>query len=342
MKPSVSVIMSVYNGERYLRAAIDSVLTQTFTDYELIVIDDASTDRSTAILAEYAARDARLVLLRNETNLGLTKSLNIGLQAARGWYIARQDADDISLPSRFSRQVQYLDEHRETQLLGTQCIYIDAHGTRIGETRHPISDITIRWCFLADNAIAHPSAMFRRALIEHTGLYYDTSLRYAQDYDLWVRMAEHGGVANLDEPLIQYRIHPASISLQRRQEQQAIANQIATRQLVRLLPELEQQPDQTETLRNLVFGQPVHTPEDRALIEKLLHAFRTQHQLSIQQYQTLRRYSVQRMLNTLRDTTQWWSSPVLWQLARLDGGSVTRYIIAHAVHKGLRAIRVVR
>jgi len=178
MIPSVSVIMSVYNGERYLREAIDSILTQTYTDFEFVIINDASTDASSGILAKYATHDSRIILLQNDTNLGLTKSLNIGLRLARGRYIARQDADDISLPHRFERQVRYLDEHPETMLLGAQCLLIDAQGMPIADRSHfPTTEMTIRWYLLADNAIAHPTVLFRRSLIETTALCYDTSPR---------------------------------------------------------------------------------------------------------------------------------------------------------------------
>ena len=126
--PKISVVMAVYNGERHLREAIDSILNQTFADFEFVIIDDASTDRSGRILQEYAGKDKRIVIIGNETNMGLSKSLNKGIRLTKGEYIARMDADDISFPDRFEKQVKFLDDHNDIGILGTHYLQMDIGG----------------------------------------------------------------------------------------------------------------------------------------------------------------------------------------------------------------------
>ncbi len=234
MRPEISVVMSVYNGERYLKEALDSILEQTFSDFEFIIIDDGSTDRSREILTEYAAREARIRLIENAQNIGLTKSLNKGLLQAQGRYIARQDADDISLPQRFEMQLAYLTAHQKIGLLGTSCTTIDKYG-KAGKIREkPVTDTEIRWTILFDNPFWHTSVMFRRKLIKEHQLMYTEHIKFAQDYELWARMLHHTRAANLATPLVNVRFHSEQISTQKLDEQEATVLQVAKRELNRL------------------------------------------------------------------------------------------------------------
>lgn len=201
--------MSVYNGRKYLREAIDSVLNQTFADFELIAIDDGSTDGSGAILREYT--DPRLKLLTNETNLGLIGSLNRGLAAARGEYVARQDCDDLLEPERLAKQVAYLDAHPDVVLVGTWMQLIDEQGADITLWRYPTTNAEIRWAMLFNTAVGHPASMFRTAVARDAGGYSPDFL-FAEDYDLWSRLATRGNVANIPEPLQRYRVHGNTVS----------------------------------------------------------------------------------------------------------------------------------
>jgi hypothetical protein len=201
--------MSVYNGERYLREAVDSVLNQSYAAFEFIVIDDGSTDGSLEILNSY--RDPRIRILRNERNLGLIGSLNKGLAAAEGEYLARQDCDDLLAPDRLARQVAYLDEHTDVVLVGTWMQLIDERGADITLWRYPGTDAEIRWATLFNTAVGHPSAMFRTEVAKRIGGYSSECL-YAEDYDLWSRLATHGKTANLPEPLQRYRVHGNTVS----------------------------------------------------------------------------------------------------------------------------------
>lgn len=204
--------MTVYNGERYLHAALDSILAQTFADFELIVIDDASTDGSSAILDNYD--DRRIMRLTNDTNFGLTRSLNRGLDAARGRYIARMDADDISLPKRFEVQVAYLDTHSQTGLVSMEMQTIDEDGMPLPRptTYEIMAGPYFHWSMLWRNLIVHPTVMMRRAVLETHYLRYDEAYRTAQDYDLWLQLAEYAGVAKLPDVGLLYRVHPGSVT----------------------------------------------------------------------------------------------------------------------------------
>lgn len=205
--PIITVLMSVYNGERYLKEAIDSILTQTFTDFEFIIIDDASTDKTPEILNSY--HDNRIKIIRNDKNIGLTKSLNKGLEFSNGLYIARMDADDVSLPDRFMKEVAFLNTYPEIAVVGTASYIIDQEGNVI---RILIPSKSPRYCdFLKKNQIIHGSIMLRRSILKkYSG--YDELFRYCQDYALWLQMAKMEKISNIQEILYKLRIHGDSIS----------------------------------------------------------------------------------------------------------------------------------
>ncbi len=159
--------MSVYNGEKYLREAIDSILGQTFKDFEFLIIDDGSTDSSVEIIRSYA--DPRIRLIQNEENIGLSRSLNKGLKLARGEYIARMDADDISLPRRLAAQVGLLDKQPDIGLVGTSIQLIDCDGERMHVHRVPTTHAQILWALCFTTPLAHPSVVFRKVIIECVG-----------------------------------------------------------------------------------------------------------------------------------------------------------------------------
>jgi glycosyltransferase involved in cell wall biosynthesis len=227
--------MSVYNGQKYLREAIDSVLNQTFADFELIAIDDGSTDGSGAVLREYT--DPRLKLLTNETNLGLIGSLNRGLAAARGEYVARQDCDDLLEPERLAKQVAYLDAHPDVVLVGTWMQLIDEHGADITLWRYPTTNAEIRWAMLFNTAVGHPAAMFRAAVARDAGGYSPDFL-FAEDYDLWSRLAARGNVANIPEPLQRYRVHGNTVSTKNSARQMQTRLAISKRNIEQVSREL--------------------------------------------------------------------------------------------------------
>jgi glycosyltransferase involved in cell wall biosynthesis len=200
--PAVTVLMAVHNGERHLRESIESVFAQTFADFELLVVDDGSTDATPEILSGYA--DPRLRVVRNELNLGLTRSLNRGLAESRGRYVARQDADDVSAPERLKRQVTFLDANVDVRLLASSHVRIREDGSVIAVRSAPTDATAIRWRLLFLNAFAHSSVMFRREDDQALGGFSE-EFAFAQDYDLWSRLAFTGAVAALPDPLVRYR-----------------------------------------------------------------------------------------------------------------------------------------
>lgn len=216
--PRISVVMPVHNGETYLPLAIESILRQTFTDFEFIILDDGSTDRSRAILDFYARSDGRVrpILCAHR---GITAILNDGLAAARGEFIARMDADDISLPERLATQLRFLDNQPEVVALGSALEVIDPDGDPIHIMRWPGDHEEIdRRLLLGQGGLPHPAALMRRRTLNDAGGYREQFV-VAQDKDLWLRLAERGRLANLAEPLLRYRQHLRSISSLRQDEQ---------------------------------------------------------------------------------------------------------------------------
>lgn len=204
MKPRVSVIMGVYNTKKYVSQAIDSILKQTYVDFEFIIIDDKSNDGVSDILRKYAKKDKRIRLYHNKQNLGLTKNLNVGLKKARGEYIARMDADDVALPKRFAEEVRFLDAHPEIALVGTWADVINKDNKVIGEIKYAPDHKTIRRNMTERSQIIHPSVMFRKSIIRKVGV-YDPNLRTAQDYEYFARIMSQFQVANIPKKLMQYR-----------------------------------------------------------------------------------------------------------------------------------------
>lgn len=253
--PRVSMLMPVYNGRRHLRTAVESVLNQTFKDFEYIIIDDGSTDDTWDILSEYATWDQRIRLVRNEQNMGVTGSLNKGVALARGDYIARQDADDVSLPHRLDRQVQYMDIHPNVGLVGTwaQLIYEDGNQ---GET---VTSSTmagvIRWTLLFGNCFVHPSVMLRKTVLRQIGT-YDPQRPHAEDYDLWSRMSFTIPLTNLPEVLVHKRLGASRVSSRHLQVQEETAIQVMHTAIIRLLGE-NVSIDAIRNLRQVVCTTPL-------------------------------------------------------------------------------------
>ena len=210
--PRVTVLMPVFNGERYLREAIDSILAQTFRDFELLIIDDGSTDGSEKIIL--SLHDARIRYISNGTNRGLTATLNRGIKAARGEYIARMDCDDISLPERLAQQIAHLDSNPACAMVAAKAILIDTEGGECGTWNDDDNFTSSEQIFLRlprANCIVHPSIMIRTSLLSTQG--YDPQQRHCEDYDLWLRMAADGyRIDKLDQQLLKYRINPLSVT----------------------------------------------------------------------------------------------------------------------------------
>jgi glycosyltransferase involved in cell wall biosynthesis len=202
MTTRISVILPVYNGEKFIALSINSILNQTFKDFEFIIINDGSTDDTCNIIQSY--RDSRVSIIDNEKSQGIATSLNLGLRCASGEIIIRQDADDISLPTRFEKQVAYLGSHPEVGVLGTCVRMIDEDGNFIREEKKYTDHTMIEWGSLFGCQMIHPSIAMRKGMVLEVGGYraYET-----EDYDLWARLFEKTRFANLPESLLLYRRH---------------------------------------------------------------------------------------------------------------------------------------
>ena len=211
--PKVTVLMSVYNGEKYLQEAIDSILVQTFKDFEFLIVNDGSTDKTREILESY--KDPRIRIINNEKNIGLTKSLNIGLRIVKGEYIARQDADDISCGNRLERQIKFLDEKLDIAIVGTNYFRINEKGDIIQEIKRQEKDKDIKKYLLNGNQLGHGTIMFRKSCIEKVGFYRE-EFKFAQDYDFVLHFSEKYKLANIPETLYKWRINSDSVSVSRK------------------------------------------------------------------------------------------------------------------------------
>lgn len=228
--PAISVVLPVYNGEAYVREAVESILAQTFTDFELIAINDGSTDGSSAILRELAKRDPRIVLVERP-NVGLVSALNEGIQRARAPFIARMDADDVAVPERFALQLARMKDEPALGVLGSFIRIMDKTGCAIRLGDYPVTPAETARFLEHGSPLAHPSAMMRKDAVLKAGGYRGV-FSHCEDYDLWFRVSELGyAIANLPKPLLNYRVHGANVSIVHREAQElgAIVARLAHR-----------------------------------------------------------------------------------------------------------------
>ena len=263
MSPAVSVVIPVYNGARYLTEALESVRRQSFADFEIVVIDDGSTDDSPRILAEFAQSDRRCRVITQE-NRGLVAALNRGIEEARGDLIARMDADDGAELERFARQVEHLRTNLDVAALGSSITIIDAEGRDQGVKEYQCGRANVALAIQDHCALAHPSVMMRRSAVIAAGGYRE-AFRHAEDYDLWLRLSERHALDNLPEPLLRYRRHGASISHTHRRTQVLATFMARLCSRARRRGEPEPVKDMGRPVDEGMLQSPAFTPEDRAM-----------------------------------------------------------------------------
>lgn len=236
MTPNVSVLLPVYNCEAYITEAIDSILGQTFKDFELVIINDGSTDSSEEIILSYS--DHRIRYEKNALNSGIITTLNRGLRLCRGKYIARMDADDISYPTRLQKQVDFLDSHSEIGVLGSavQCFSSSGLGEIMCYETNP-HKLFSSFLFAESSMLAHPAVMMRRDLFLANDIQYSDSYLHAEDYSLWNELKYVSQLSNLEEPLLLYRLHGDSISCSFCQAQTEARAKIALSEYKKLIRE---------------------------------------------------------------------------------------------------------
>lgn len=266
-----SVVMSTYNTpEKYLREAIESILSQTFTDFELIVVDDGSTQNDSKIARAF--NDERIVVLRNEKNSGLAYSLNRGLKQAKGEYIVRMDSDDIAVPDRLEKQVEFMDSHKDIDILSARA---ECFGSRTGM---PIidcgdDDYVKAALFFAD-VILHPTVVMRNTSLKKYGLMYDEKLRRAQDYDLWARATEHCRFHIMPDVVLNYRCHEGQATAIAREKQLEVCRMVCNYFLGRLGVEVDEKTSVFHRALNGCTEQTVSLYELWQWTERLLKANR--------------------------------------------------------------------
>ncbi len=209
-KPSISVVMPVFNGEKYLSEAIKSVLNQTYNDFKLILINDGSTDNTEQIIKSFD--DSRIVYIKNDGNKGLAFSFNAGITKAIGRYIARMDADDICEKNRFEKQLNFLESNPDIGIVGSSVIMIDERGNKIKILNRETSHINIKWSSLFSTPMFHPSVMGKTEIFKNN--LYDENFKNSEDYELWSRLLFSTNIifANIAEPLLRYRVYPNSFT----------------------------------------------------------------------------------------------------------------------------------
>jgi len=230
--PRISVIMPVYNREHYVAEAIESIIYQTFKDFEFIIIDDGSTDCSLEIIEGYSEKDLRIKVIRNQHNIGIPRTRNKGIDLAQGEYVAFMDSDDISLPERFAKQIDFMEKNPEIFVLGTQCEFIDSKGNYIRTKNLPLLPIEVRW-FLYGKSIINSSVMARSELFKLLG-YKHKNIKSASDYEIWTRISEKFLIANLPDVLLRFRRHDSRISKTARDNQKSNSYQIIRERLHKL------------------------------------------------------------------------------------------------------------
>ena len=210
--PAITVLMCIYNGEKYLKEAIDSMISQSFKDYEFSIINDGSTDNSREIILSY--NDPRIKLIDNERNVGLARSLNKGIEQARGKYIARMDADDISINDRLLIQASFLDKNPDIGIVGSNIEVIDIKGNTLFQKVFFEKPILIKWGMFFGSPIAHPTVMIRSKIFKELGCRYNEEFFVSQDYELWISLFDKVNFANVPKSLLKYRSYDGNKEVQ--------------------------------------------------------------------------------------------------------------------------------
>ena len=334
--PLISCILPVFNGEKFLKAATLSVLSQTLRDFELIVVDDGSSDATPAMLAEMAATDARIVVLR-QTNAGIVGALNAGLGIAQGRYVARMDADDICLQDRFEFQASYLDRHPE-------CVMVGGYAEKFSDERSGIGISTCGWrsrtdltCFPPKLAVSvHPLIMMRVETLRAMGGYRE-GYPFAEDYDLFIRASRFGEIQNPPKIVLRYRVHAGSISVQRTETQEWAALAAEFDAMGLGLPT----PPQSATITHPVRANPDCSKE---IGEAIVHAYFWFRVWRRRRNDDFERETLRRMLPFLLGLT-----PGAWTLhygiplrMRMLGSMLFHSKVADALRFGLRRAKASR
>lgn len=315
----VSVVMSVYNEEKYIKDSIYSVINQTFSDWELIIIDDGSSDKTVEMIHTF--QDDRIRLYCNEKNEGLIHNLNLGLSLATGDYIARMDGDDISEPTRFEKQVSYLDQHEDVVMTGC---YVETFGNENHKWRPKNQAQILKATMLLRPVLAHPSIMFRRERIEKHEIRYHSEYKHAEDYKFISDVSQIGNLAVVEEVLFRYRIHAAQVTSKGNTVQAATADRVRKELLKQVGVELSE--DEFMIYKKWVHEESKVTKDDflkvRAIMERIVIANR--------ESQIFELDSMEQILNELY---------IQWMISTKK---LSLFIFCRGICKGIRHYRIMQ
>jgi len=261
MNPSIkiSVVMPSYNSENYILASIESILGQTFCDFELIVVDDASTDATVEIVSQM--RDKRIKLVQKQVNSGNYPTRNIGNKLAKGSYIAVMDSDDIALPNRLNEQYLYMESNPKVGLVGANAEMINSNSEKLGYTALPTENQQIKLSLLRSNCFVHSTLFYRRKDMRRHNFSYNEEIKLSSDYDFIVNFSRKTAISNLDATLIKYRLHEQQLSHQKQMQQSYYADQVRLKQLNRF--RIKYSPTDLALHMKIMHAIPLTEPESR-------------------------------------------------------------------------------
>jgi len=298
INPKVSIIMSVYNGDKYLDRCVKSILNQSYPYFEYIIVDDGSNDNTRNILE--SINDSRVNIIHQE-NIGLTASLNKAMLLSKGEYIARQDADDISLPDRLEKQVEFLENHKDYVLIGSDSYLINEANEQIGIYKLPKTDTEIRWTMLFRNPFCHSTVMIRADILRSKNITYNEYLKTAQDYDLWSRIIKFGKTENMENALGEYRVHPDQLCQLYNTEQQNNALKTSKTNLANLGFNLSE--EDVNILRKWAYEFPIIIEEGDIyacnLLFRIIKTFKLQPYVDSNKYQDIRDNYISKICNAI-------------------------------------------
>lgn len=312
--PTISVVMPVYNGELYLAEAIESILNQTFTDFEFIIVDNGSTDRTPQILEQYAGQDERITI-HLEPQTGVATALNAGCKLASGKYIARMDADDISMLERFAIQVAFLEADPDIGVVGTWMHLVNSAGEKFGSWETAVEPALVKWQVFFGCPFAHPTVMMKLESLRELG-YYSTAY-LAEDYELWSRLLATSKGANIPRFLVNYRQHGEQFTSRLATKLPPIALEIGTKAMASYIGE-NVDPAIAHSLRHPA-NAVANIASVAILAETLLHSFVNREQLTKEQTTFVQNDIASRLFSmAIRRPHKLSSWSVIWKAARLD------------------------
>ncbi len=303
INPEISVITTVYNCEDFVEESIQSILNQTYKNFEYIIVNDGSTDNTTSILNKFAGKDDRIRVIDNPVNLGRVTSLNLALRSATGKFAAIQDADDVSLPDRLDFQLSFLTKNPDYVLVGSDVTVIDESGKVISNPVRPETDQEAKFSLIFRSTFANPSIMYLKKIIDENGIFYDEKFLHAEDFRIISQISRYGKVHNLKERLVLYRKHPRNNSSVNADILSSASIRIARENISRLGFSVSE--DQVRRIRNLISSRGM---ERQFLLDDVKLVFKI-----IRTFQGNQKYRNEEILKTLKRMSKWlgWRNLIL-------------------------------